>query len=262
MCLVGPEEATELLKLNTHNRPISKVVVDKYVIEMQMGEWFPTASGIGIDSNGVLVDGQTRLTAVVIYGKPVFMLIVTNLPPRSQEKVDRQRRRSLPDALYLSEECKSRKVVQTATFLARYDKNSEHIYTARFPADAEVKAAIAVHQIALDAVCNVVAANKKGLTQVGVRAALTLAYEIYGEGAIEFYKRMRSGIADSAGDPSFRCRRVLLHDGYSVPTFHGGLTIQVWVFRTVLYFFNAFIQGKKTHIAGEADSVIPKGGKK
>ena len=99
---VTPGLAKRLLERNTRNRKISEKVVLKYVEEIRAGDWKLTPSGIGFDSSGVLIDGQHRLAAVAKSGLAAPMLITLGLPTASQEKVDRQRRRTLFDALYLS----------------------------------------------------------------------------------------------------------------------------------------------------------------
>lgn len=99
-----PAFARRLLDRNVHNRKISEKIVLKYTEEIKAGEWRLTPQGIGINDRGELVDGQHRLSAIVRANRTVPMLITIGLPTASQEKVDRQRRRSLFDALYLSGE--------------------------------------------------------------------------------------------------------------------------------------------------------------
>ena len=97
-----PAAAQRLLERNKHNRKISEKVIQKYAAEIKAGEWRLTPAGIGFDDHGVLVDGQHRLSAIVRANQAVPMLITLGLPNACQEKVDRQRRRTLFDALFLA----------------------------------------------------------------------------------------------------------------------------------------------------------------
>jgi len=250
--MVGPQEALELLKRNIHNRKISESVVDKYVIEMQMGEWLPVCAGIGIDEKGVLTDGQQRLLAITRYGKQVPLLITTGLPVASQEKADRQRKRTLADVFYLSGECKKKVMVEAATYLAR--KNSTQ---RRYPADAEVRAAINTHRESLEVICELLSSNKKGVCQVGVRAALTLAHEMYPEKTVVFADRIQSDLHSRNDDPALRLRRVLTGEtGARRPGTHCGTGNQDWVFKKTMYAVNAFIQNRNINSVLEDDDVV------
>jgi len=97
-----PSVATRLLERNIHNRKFSAKVIQKYVSEIRAGEWRLTHGGIGFNDRGELVDDQHRLHAIVRSQTTVSMLITLGLPAASQEKVDRQRRRTLFDALFLA----------------------------------------------------------------------------------------------------------------------------------------------------------------
>lgn len=60
-----PAIAAALLERNTHNRAVSQYGVAEYANAMMRGEWKLTAEGISVAKDGVLVNGQHRLLAVV-----------------------------------------------------------------------------------------------------------------------------------------------------------------------------------------------------
>lgn len=73
---ITPETATELLELNTHNyRNVSPASVAKLVQTMKAGQWEPNAEAIVINEDGILVDGQHRLHAVIESGVSVWMMV-------------------------------------------------------------------------------------------------------------------------------------------------------------------------------------------
>lgn len=236
MCVITPKQAADLLLRNTHNRKVSERCVERYAQEMAMEEWLPTAAGVGIDSNGVLTDGQHRLKAVIKSGKTVNMLIVTGLPPASQMKQDRHNKRNLAAVFTLAGICDNFTIVQTATFLAEGTSNLNRIGKA---CDTEVKNAIETHKDALTVICKIMCGKLKGVHSVGARAALTLAYEAYPEQAVSFAKSLSSEqyIAKRLDDPILKLKRNLQTHGA-----HGGAD-KLKAFQRTCYAFNAYRKG-------------------
>lgn len=72
---IGPLLATSLLLKNTINRAISKVAVDQYARDMEAGNWKLTHQGILIGKDGVIIDGQHRLLAIVKSNTTQKMLV-------------------------------------------------------------------------------------------------------------------------------------------------------------------------------------------
>jgi hypothetical protein len=96
-CLVD-----RLLEMNTSNRPIKKTVVDAYKRDLAAGNWMLTNQGIGISADGVLLDGQHRLTALAQCGyPPVSMVLVWGLESKAQMCVDQGAKRSMRDVLQI-----------------------------------------------------------------------------------------------------------------------------------------------------------------
>jgi hypothetical protein len=90
-----------LLKLNTKNRALRSTVVGHYQRAMENGYWVLTNQGIGVCSDGTLIDGQNRLHALVAAGYPeVPMLLVTGLPPEARTAVDTGSNRRPQDHMY------------------------------------------------------------------------------------------------------------------------------------------------------------------
>jgi hypothetical protein len=62
---IGAERARELLANNNANRPLRKSVIRAYAAEMIAGRWKDSPQPVIVDTNGNLIDGQHRMTAVV-----------------------------------------------------------------------------------------------------------------------------------------------------------------------------------------------------
>lgn len=64
--LVTPEMASDWISHRSYdrNRKISKVIVAKYLQDMKAGRWKTTRQGLIFDTQGKIIDGQHRLSAV------------------------------------------------------------------------------------------------------------------------------------------------------------------------------------------------------
>lgn len=71
-----PDEAQLWLDTkNKHNRPMNLVQARKYADMMDAGTFKLHGQGIMLDKDGMLITGQTRLQAIVLYGKPVYLRV-------------------------------------------------------------------------------------------------------------------------------------------------------------------------------------------
>jgi len=110
---ITPSMAEKWLKENnTHNRPLYRCTIEKYAREMRSGAWAVTNQGIGFAENGTLLDGQQRLSAIVLSNTPTKMLVTRGLPLIfksngdgelfTQDAIDGNKPRSTGDILTLS----------------------------------------------------------------------------------------------------------------------------------------------------------------
>ncbi len=238
-----PDAAKRLLFRNTRNRKISEAVVLKYVAEINADEWRLTPGGIGFDDKGTLVDGQHRLTAIVRANKTVPMMVTLGLPSASQEKVDRQRRRTLYDVLFLAGHATCRQEVEIATCLTRRSLRSE---SGALPSDFAVKQTLDTHIESIRAVLKIMMhANKKvrGLCQASFLAAAVLYHEINAEQCAEFLHGVRTGVMLSQDHPAMRLRRFLLGETSMASMPRGGAN-QSYIFRRSIFAMQAHLDGR------------------
>jgi hypothetical protein len=108
---VTPKKAAEWLDANTTNRPISKSVVRGFAEAMSRGDWVVTHQGIAFDTDGVLIDGQHRLAAIVEADVPIELTVFTEVATDTFDVLDTGKRRNAADALAIEGE-------KSATMLA------------------------------------------------------------------------------------------------------------------------------------------------
>ena len=97
-----PEWAAKLLLSNTSNRGLSKTRSKTFAKQIEKGKWRKTGQGISVAKNGRLLDGQTRLNAVVQSGISTTMVVAWNCDEDSFSVFDTGRARSATDVLKIA----------------------------------------------------------------------------------------------------------------------------------------------------------------
>ena len=112
---VSPALAAGWLLRNTRNRSVRLASVQSMARDMQGGRWIFSGGVIGFDTNGVLVDGQHRLMALIESGTTQRFIVVPNLAPDAMSVVDTGSKRSTADVLSLSDDTITNPSVVAAT---------------------------------------------------------------------------------------------------------------------------------------------------
>lgn len=98
---VTPEMAERWLEANTRNRKLNERVVRTYARDMGSGAWLLTGEGVKFATDGSLLDGQHRLTAIVRAGITVPMFVMRGVSSEAQSVMDTGHKRTAADALTL-----------------------------------------------------------------------------------------------------------------------------------------------------------------
>ena len=88
MAVITPEQASEWLEQNTHNRKLRTHQVAAMVRDIQAGNWKWNGDSIKFAKDGTLLDGQHRLHAIVESGQPIEMLVIEGLDKDTQATMD------------------------------------------------------------------------------------------------------------------------------------------------------------------------------
>jgi hypothetical protein len=95
--VITPVIAKEFLKSNSKNRTVRKAVVQSLIGVIERGAWMLTHQGIAFDTNGVLLDGQHRLLAIISADTSVEMYVTTGVSPDTFKVIDGVTPRRLTD---------------------------------------------------------------------------------------------------------------------------------------------------------------------
>ncbi|MEU9670354.1 hypothetical protein AB0E25_33235 [Streptomyces bobili] len=142
---VTPDLAKEWLDRNVHNRPIRKNKVVNYARDMQAGNWALNGEAVKFAVDGVLLDGQHRLLAIVAAGIPVQMLVVTGLANNTQTTMDSGVKRTTGDAFSLEGQ-KNSQMLAAILKKAWMWEQGDHKFNASYtPTTAECAALLRQH---------------------------------------------------------------------------------------------------------------------
>jgi hypothetical protein len=114
--IITPETAARILDSNTSNRSLRENWAYELSSRMKSGQWISNGETIKIMENGDLVDGQHRLRAIILSGKPQQMIVVRGVPNNSFGTIDIGLRRSTGDTFTILG-CKNSKMIACATYL-------------------------------------------------------------------------------------------------------------------------------------------------
>ena len=210
---VTPELAQAWLKQNTFNRPISAPTVRRYASDMSNGRWKLNHQGLAFSEEGVLVDGQHRLMAIVKADSTVKMMVtwganrtgIDELRPRSAihviqfgEMSDWVQRRHLECAKQMAMLCSGRSangVLSTSELVDVAENNKDAIIFAE----------------------NLFPTHVRGISTAAVRAVIATSYYHFDQNDLrEFVSSLYSGIVSSPDRAAvIRARELLLSGGFS-----------------------------------------------
>lgn len=118
---ITPEQAAEYLGQNTHNRPVSKAVVQTYAAAMERGEWELNGESIIFDRNGDLNDGQHRLLAIIASKTPITSVVIRGVERETFDTVDLGKKRTSADIFSIRGEQNAATLTAALNWLWRYD---------------------------------------------------------------------------------------------------------------------------------------------
>lgn len=100
---VTPKRAQELLDANEKNRKLPVYNLKRYTRAMLEGHWHFTGDVIHVGKSGNLLNGQTRLSAIVASNTTQHMAIQYDVPDHLQTYMDNGRSRSPADVFTMNE---------------------------------------------------------------------------------------------------------------------------------------------------------------
>ena len=126
--LITPAFAAELLRQNIRNRSLTSARVDRIRDAIQRGEWKLNGDAIRVSSTGVLLDGQHRLTPIMLSGLSVESFVTSGLPDEVFDTIDvNSRPRGPSDIFNLHGFKSSTSVAATALLVYQWSKSPKSL---------------------------------------------------------------------------------------------------------------------------------------
>ena len=117
---ITPAMAREMLAIPVRNRRVRKSLTGVYAGDMTAQRWLPTPEAIILDTNGGVLDGQHRLSAVIETGIARPFLVISNVDPSLISVLGIGRSRSPADVLDIQGEANSQTLAAAAKILHNY----------------------------------------------------------------------------------------------------------------------------------------------
>jgi hypothetical protein len=119
--ILTPVDAAKLLANVGPQRKRVRSRVANLASAIKRGEWIPDGNPIRISADGLLLDGQHRLAAIVEAGIAVPVILLTGLPAESQLVMDSGKSRSFAEYLSIRDVQNHIQIAATTTLLWNYD---------------------------------------------------------------------------------------------------------------------------------------------
>jgi hypothetical protein len=223
---------------NTHNRPVSDAYVERLARDMRNGHWVLTHEGIAFDPNGVLLDGQNRLWAVIQADVPVRMHVWFNVTPEALMVINCGKPRSLADNLRLAGCCGDVDKSDLATLRAMLGRGGNVSMTsseaaAHWARHRDAVAFAAKHMPYVDGV--------RGISTAEVRAVAARAYYSADRRRLEeFCRVLRTSIARGDQD-----RAAILLRNHLTSTAGSSRLARIERYRKTQRALKAFLRGQE-----------------
>ncbi len=237
---VTPAMAAEMLAKNTRNRAMTQARVIAFAEDMTAGRWRVTHQGVAVATDGALLDGQHRLTAVTLANVAVDMLVTRGLAPEIVDAIDTGENRRAHDVLAIADGVRLT-TRQRATVVAAHMLSQHGTLNAR-PKRLSVgmlRAALAEHGDDMAAVLDAIGTAHDRLSNASMIGSLVCTYRTQPAKTLEFCTLLRSGAGMDEGHPVLTLRNFVL-----VQYVSGGGSLREDLSLRTFAAFDAFVRGR------------------
>jgi len=238
-------EAERLLSANTANRALSSANVAVIASEMASGRFKETGDSIKISTEGILLDGQHRLAAIVKSNTVHNILVVSELPSDVFDVLDIGKKRNSKDVLSISGVKNSGQVSSILKVILSYEQGllnagggvynqfkTPTIVLNRYNSNPDYFNGLATSAAKYYFRSNLLTTQEYGLL-------LHILGKISTDNAEEFFDKLSTGIALNQNDPIYLLRERLLK--YKTSKLRVSLSLKVGL---VFKAWNAYRKGR------------------
>lgn len=213
-------------------RHLSDKRVLKFARAMENGQWHLTHQAIGVDKDGILIDGQHRMAAVVKSDTAQEFLIAYDADPKTFDVIDTGSARTPADTLSIAGYTSVNQLSAAARILLAYEstKGTKQRVSAvgqQFT-NADIleyvegpHGDILVHAVSEASAISSVFGRFGARSWLSAGVVLLLESGVHKDIAKEFLTKLRTGEMLAAGSPILSMRRWVMSDGGWISNTHG-----------------------------------------
>lgn len=210
-----PAMAKALLEANTRNRNLNAKAVAGYARAMTQGDWLPNGEAYKIDVNGIVLDGQTRLAAVVQSGVTLKdQVLVNDLAPESQDTMDSGRKRTTADSFKIAGLSNTNVLASVARRAWQWERENYRFTNTEYPTTQELKRILEAYP-SLQRSAEVGTRTNQAFNPANATAtgfAHHLFHHIDPSLTAEFFAQVATGANLDEGDPILTLRNRLMRE--------------------------------------------------
>jgi hypothetical protein len=207
--------AKKWLASNSHNRNVNQSRIDTYATDMLADKWHLTHQGIAFDPEGVLMDGQHRLMAVVLAQEvagdekkiSIPMLVTWGIKREAMVVIDGMLVRKIGDQLHLFDGIENGRRYEAGCRVIRFIEKRE--YGGKLTVDM-ARDIINRHRQGLEWAIGVL--TREPVSRAPIIGALAYAYPTNPEVVNAFAILLRDGTGEGwqKGSPAYTLREWLI----------------------------------------------------
>lgn len=214
--VITPKYAGDLLKKNTKNRPLSTRRAKLLADAMVRGEWVFNGDAIRVSRSGVVLDGQHRLSAVMMSGVSIDAILINGLDDSVFDTIDTGSSRTCGDVLSITG-VKNANVVAAALslyFAWKKTGNPFHGSPESKPTHKQAEQLLEDTPTIKDSATASTshAWCRKYLTASITTFCMTVFSEVDKDAASEFFSELEDGVFSYASSPVMRLRDRVMED--------------------------------------------------
>lgn len=231
---------------NHTNRPFSAMNINSLVKEMENGNWRVNGETLTFNSEGMLTNGQHRLTALIKADMELLFMVVTGLDSDTFATIDIGRKRASSDVLAINGVASANQAASIVKFIFNFknDKFSANRSSDRSLSNTEIMDYyFTLNNIAESVLFGVNNSKKSNglITPTLVGGFHYLLNEVNVEKANDFLIKLCSGLNLTNGSPIIALRNKLIKSK-SDPTYR--LTNELLI-KNILYCWEKHLKGDK-----------------
>jgi hypothetical protein len=254
-----PEDAAKMLAISQghHQRKLRKANIDRLTHAITSGQWRETHQAIALNRDGIVIDGQHRLTAIVAAGMTVRVLIAKDVADETFDVIDTGSVRSPYDVLTLAGIPNAAKVAAACRLILTYgdvvgSADSFQSHRQKYTSADILQLARTERGDQLGHSVNAASGVAWTLGRPGFSTWLGVVIQLMRESPVddglclEFIERLRDGANLKPTSPILILRRYLTSDGGLIKA-NGGDRPQMGI-GSAIKAFNAYLDGTERQL--------------